>query len=235
MNRFLGNFLSQSAVLGMVLVSLLPSSQAQANARRDCCEEECCDTGCGSNVWSWLGGAALGAAAGAATGAAASNGKRGHRGDPGPIGPQGIQGIQGFPGATGATGATGAPGTFPVDTGQTLTFNQAFTVATGVGATVTPYVAGPDGTVIEGTPVVIAAAGLIAFPPIVVTDPEFGEYNAGIQVDATLVGVTGTLLENAVATRDGTTIFANSIPVAVTLGTQQQVNDDFVYGPTNVP
>lgn len=232
MKRFLGLALSQGAALSMVLVGLLPVN-AEASAKSNCCEDECCDTGCGSNVWCWLGGAALGAAAGAATGAAVADGKRGHRGEIGPVGPIGPMGL---PGVAGPTGPTGPAGTFPIDVDETLTFNIGFDVTAGIGATVTPFVAQPDGTVLEGTPVVIAGLGLIAFPPFVIQDPEFGEYNAGIQVDATLIAVTGTLEENAVATRDSsTTVFGNLISVGVAIATQEQINADFVYGETNVP
>lgn len=235
MKKLLERALSQLAVLSMISISFLPVCDLSAYAKNGCCEEEecCAAPACDSNVWCWIGGALLGAAAGAGTGYAASqDGRRGRTGDPGPTGPAGL----GIPGPTGATGATGAPGTFAFDAGETLTFNSAFTVAAGVGGTVTPYVSEPDGTVTEGTPVVIAALGAIVFPPIVITDPEFGEYNFGIQIDSTVIAVTGTLTENIVASRDAsTTLVANATPVVSNLGTQSQTSEDFVYGPTNVP
>lgn len=233
MKRILGTALSQLAAVGMISVSLLPVCDLAAFSKNNCCEEEeCCAPACDSNVWCWLGGALLGAAAGAGTGYAASqDGKRGRTGDPGDIGPIGPVGPAGTPGATGATGATGAPGTFPVDTGETLTFNQAFLPTLGDGATVTPFVSQPDGTVLLGAPITITLPlSNIVFPPFVITDPQFGEYNAGIQIDSTLIPVTGLLTQNAVSTRDSsTTLFGDMNAVTALIGTQYQENADFVY------
>lgn len=218
-------------IFGLVSMSLIPVS-GFANYAGNCCEEEECCSITDSKAFTWIGSALIGAAAGAAAGYGASQGNRGHRGDPGPAGPAGPIGPVG---ATGATGATGAPGTFAVDTGETLTFNSSITVAVGLGATVTPFVSQPDGTVLLGAPVAVII-GLNPFPPFVINDPQFGEYSVGVQMDATLIGVTGTVLQNAVATRDGsTTIFANVTPAVALLGTQSQTSEPFVYGPPNVP
>lgn len=236
MKRILGLALSHFATLGMISLTLAPVSDVSALSRNDCCEDECCAPACESNMWCWLGGALLGAAAGAGTGYAASqDGKRGRRGDEGPAGPGGI-GLPGPAGATGATGATGAPGTFEADEGETLTFNSVLNVTAGIGGSVIPFVSFPDGTVLEGAPVPITVLGPIVFPPFVIQDPVYGEYNVGVQTDSSLIAVSGSLVNNAVASRDSsTTIFANLTPVISLLGTQTQTSEDFVYGPVLVP
>lgn len=229
MNKLLRAF-SQTMVFGLISMSLIPSSGFSNYGSNQCCEEEeCCASIWDSKAATWIGSALIGAAAGAGAGYAAGKGNKGSTGNTGAAGPVGLTG------PAGATGATGAPGTFPVDTGETLTFNGALTVAVGVGATVTPFVSQPDGTVLLGAPIVLIL-GVNPFPPFVIADPQFGEYAVGVQMDATLLGITASLVENAVATRDSsTTIFANVTPAVALLGTQGQTSENFVYGGPNVP
>lgn len=232
MNKLLQVF-GQTMIFGLVSMSLIPASGFSNYGNSQCCEEEeCCTSIWDSKAATWIGSALIGAAAGAGAGYAAGKGNKGSTGNTGAAGPAGLTGPAG---ATGATGATGAPGTFAVDTGETLTFNSALTVAVGIGATVTPFVSQPDGTVLLGAPVVLLL-GINPFPPFVIADPQFGEYAVGVQMDATLLGITATLLQNAVATRDSsTTIIANAEPALALLGSQSQTSVNFVYGGPNVP
>jgi hypothetical protein len=174
----------------------------------------------------------VGAAAGAATGAAVSNGKRGSHGHIGATGPSGATGAIS---AVGATGPTGPAGAFPVDTGETLTFDSGLTVSAGAaGSTAIGFVSLPDGTVLETAAVTPLVIGLNTIPTIVVTDPEFGTYTVGVQVTSGVVAVNGTLTDTVTSSRDGVTTIAQAIPAVGIISAQTQTSADFTYG-TTVP
>lgn len=220
------------ALFALVSTTALPTDLS-AGSCDPCCEEEsfwCSTKGC------LIGGALLGAAAGAGTGYAAGH-SSGHRGKTGFTGPAGPAGLPGPTGPTGATGPTGPAGTFAVDTDETLTFTPALNVTvSGIGATVTPFVSLPDGTVIEGTPTVIAAIGVNNFPPIVVDPAMFGEYAAGFQIAGGPLGITAALIETVTASRGPvTTLVVNPTPAVVLLNTNGQTSVNFVYGDPPVP
>lgn len=192
------------------------------------CEENCCF---GKKEWDYLmTGTIAGTAAGAIAGYAVTDGKnQGKRGLQGQVG---LQGNQSAPtGPSGPTGPAGVSGTFPVDAGESLTFNGTLTVLIGDGNTVTPFVSLPDGTVVLGTPVI--ANGVTALPPINISPPEFGEYAYGFQVSGAVFPFSVTFLGNVNATRDGSsTVVASATLVPSNEG---QLSVNFVYGPPNVP
>jgi len=199
----------------LALISVL-SCLTPSYASADCCPPPCEDE-CGGGFWSGkggalLGGALLGAAAGAAAGAAVASGRRGSRG---------------------ATGPTGPAGTFPADVGETLTFEFGLTIGVGtIGSVITPFVSAPNGVVTVGTPITVTSLiGLQPLLPIVITDPVFGTYTAGIQVvNAGLAAITtSTLVIDVISSRDATTEIVDLAALSVGLAEQSQISGDFTY------
>lgn len=205
-------------------------------------------------TWCWIGGAVLGAAAGAATGSVVSGrrgrqgfpgqaGPRGPAGTPGATGPTGAQGITGPAGAAGAAGAQGATGptgpaaNFPVDTGQTLTFNTDLDTTSDItGTSATPFVTLPDGVVLEGPTISPLAAGTNTFAPIIVSPPEFGSYTVGVQITSGTTALAATITTTGTASRDGSiTTILNGATATTVAGDQAQTAATFVYGAPPVP
>jgi hypothetical protein len=222
------------AIFVLVTATALPTNNLSAAGYGNGCDDNC-------SFWSssrgcLVGCALLGAAAGAATGYAAGD-SNGHHGKKGPTGPAGPTGPVGPEGAIGPTGPTGPAGSFAVDTGQSLIFHLVLNVTVGgAGNTITPFASKPDGTVVLGVPTVIAAPGIIVFPLIAITPPEFGEYAAGFHIDGVGLPLTAFLIGTVDATRDSTTtLFANNLIIATVGAEQAQISGNFVYGPPNVP
>lgn len=218
------------ALFALVSTAVLPTDNLSAASCDPCCDEEsfwCSTRGC------LIGGALLGAAAGAGTGYAAGHGNnhRGKRGFTGPTGPTGPLG------PTGPTGPTGPIGTFAVDTDETLTFTPVLNVTvSGIGATVTPFVSLPDGTVLEGAATPIIAIGANNFPPIVIDPAMFGEYAAGFQINGGPLGITAIITESVASSRSGTTtIVTNPTPVVIGVNGNGQSSVNFAYGDPPVP
>ena len=215
---------------------LLVPSQAEAYgndccAPRECCEQECCSSGWGNSAWV-LGGAVV---AGAVAGYFAGNSNKKHHGgsssgSTGPVGPTG---------ATGATGATG-PSPFIADDGESLGFTFDIAVGAGLlnGATIIPFVTAPNGEVFTGAAILVGTSAIADTVTILVPDPVFGNYTAGLQVNTVsggaALGGAAVATITATASRDGTTSL-DLVTVTVllaALGDQAQSSVDFAYSPS---
>jgi hypothetical protein len=164
----------------------------------------------------------------------AGSGVQGLQGPAGPAGPAGAQGPQGL---AGPIGPTGPAGTFAVDTANTLAFHYTINASIGLGATLTPFVSLPDGTVIESTPIIITLLniGLPQILTIPVSNPPYGSYTVGVQNNG-FIAVTATISETVLASRDNTTTsLLNLTPLISLLGSQTQSSAEFVYGAAPVP
>lgn len=168
-----------------------------------------------------------------ATGTTGATGDMGLQGNAGPIGPTGL------PGATGPTGASGATGEFPQDLNAILTFDFSINVTQGIGATITPFVVAPDGTMTISPTIVLTALNLGSFnPQIVINNPEFGDYDVGFSIKTAGVGLNSTIGLNVVASRNAsTTLLVSPTTFNVALGSETQTQINFAYGPavTGVP
>lgn len=232
-------------IISQLLILAMAAAPLHAVADNQCCapppcEEECCPTG-GSNWKSWVGGAVLlGAAAGAIAGAAASKGKhgsRGRNGERGPAGPAGSEGPEGPQGPAGSSGSSGS-GSFTPDTGESLTFAlESFSVEGETGLTQMLgafFVSYPDGTVVQ-TSVQAIQTGLNSFPNIVVNNPVFGEYTAGLQVSGNpmLLAEPLPLTYTVTASRDSSITNLQGFTPEITTNTgdpfQSQTAEEFSY------
>jgi Collagen triple helix repeat (20 copies) len=117
------------------------------------------------------------------------------------------------------------------DTGQTLTFTFDLTnsVSFGAGSTLIPFVTTPGNETVLGVTFTPTLIGLQT-QSLVISNPPFGVYHAGIQVVGNGAGVF-TLDITVTASRDGSvTVIANDL--ASFLLVTFQVGEDFTYEPT---
>lgn len=202
-------------------------------------------------------------------------GPRGFTGNPGapgsagPVGPAGLPGLSGATGATGATGtigATGATGTigatgatgatgsssFVTDAANSLTFSfvpldLSSTVPFGP-VTAIPFVTYPDGTTVEGNPIIREGLNIITLNPAAITigaaNPPlliYGTYQVGLNIispSGTTLFISTLGLGNTVtATRDGSITFVSGVGLSAgpLTTTQTQLINDFTYDSANVP
>lgn len=139
----------------------------------NCCEtqDDCCTPCCIDNKI-LLGGSVLVGAAAGAIAAACKKGKKGSRG------------LQG----------DGQNVFFQRDDGQTLRFEESFTVEAHVKpggfVHVTPLVIGPDNEVFQGAPMDVSAGGFFRMIPITIENPRFGFYQFGYEGHAVLANGT---------------------------------------------
>ncbi len=238
MYRVFFSHLKKLKPLAFLLVLSLFSTPFQLRAQSHCYqpyeEVDCCqDNGNFQNKALIIGGAAIiGGVIGAVIGnsdhhhsSSASRGPSGSSGEPGPAGP---------------TGPVGPPGPgFTNDPGQTLTFNLTANIFLegSFSGTFIPFVTGPDGSTVEGPPVVlidVSSNHSEDFDPIVINNPVFGQYQAGIQLtDSTefsFVDVEG----NVEASRNGSTTDLPGIEFQIT-GPQMQGTLLFSYDQQNIP
>ncbi len=213
--------------------------RAQSHYYHPCEEVDCCqDNGNFQNKALIIGGAAI---IGGVIGAVIGNSDHHHSSS----GSRGPSGSSGEPGPAGPTGPVGPPGPgFTNDPGQTLTFNlsaEIFGDEHIFSAILTPFVTGPDGNTVEGTPVVLTNVIItdleVPFDPILINNPVFGQYQAGIQiVGNNPVALPITLSGNVIASRDGST--TNLVDISFetpTFSQQLQGALLFSYDQQNIP
>lgn len=191
-------------------------------------------------------------------------GPQGVAGPSGPAGPGGPAGPAGATGASGPAGAAGASGAssssccgssncntcsncttgtcsvcnISVDLGQTLTFSlnlQPISVL-GVDAIVTPFVTLPTGEVRLGTSFTNVNTTSLEVQNVVISDPPFGVYHAGVQYIPAAAPVSANQLDvdiNVVSSRVATT---TTIALALTgpniTANSVQISEVFSYEST---
>ncbi len=224
--------------LAFLLVLSLFSTPFQLRAQFHCyqsCEEvDCCqDNGSFQNRALIVGGAAI---IGGVIGAVVGSSNHHHSSS----GRQGPSGSSGEPGSTGPVGPVGPPGPgFTNDPGQTLTFNLSTLILDegSFSGTLIPFVTGPDGNTVEGPPVVlidVPSSHNEDFDPIVINNPVFGQYQAGVQ--ATDGSMYATIYVNGMveASRDGSTTGLANVQFQIT-DQQMQGALLFSYDQQNIP
>ncbi len=239
MYRFVVTHLSKLNPFALLLILSLLSTPFQLPAQ--CCyqpeeEPDCCEDNSNfQNRALIIGGAAI---AGGVIGAVIGNSNHHHPSS----GSRGPSGSSGEPGPVGPVGPVG-PG-FANDPGQTLTFNLSVEILGDehiFSAILTPFVTGPDGSTVEGTPVLLTNVIItdleVPFAPISIDNPVFGQYQTGIQIAGNnFVPLPATLRGNVIATRDGSTTNLAEISFETPTFVQQlQGAMLFSYGQNNIP
>ncbi len=249
MYRVFFSQLNKLKPLAFLLTLSLLSTPFQLRAQSHCyqpCEEEvnCCqDNGNFQNKALIIGGAAI---VGGVIGAMIGNSDHHHSSS----GSRGHSGSSGEPGPTGPTGPVGPPGAgFTNDPGQTLTFNLSVVIVglpqiiddgQHFSGTLIPFVTGPDGNTFGNTPVVLTDIPLYHeefFAPIVIDNPVFGTYQAGVQIAGeNSYSFQSTLYGDVIASRNGSTtnLLVNNFEIPEA-GQQVQAELLFSYDQQNIP
>lgn len=172
--------------------------------------------------------------------------KRGPPGADGIEGPRGRRGPPGADGAPGPTGPTGPEGSGPFfpDTGSILTFTNAFETENPVpiGSTLTPFVSSPDGFVFPGISITATGANDYFFDDIIIENPVFGTYHAGVNVelvgdfDPGVISILSIVVSDRAGPSPGTATVVGEedtfLPVfALGMDNQFQSTADFTYSP----
>jgi hypothetical protein len=185
-----------------------------------------------TGVAAGIAGGAIGAAVGHRKGHKGRNGRDGNGGGRGATGARGPRGPAGDTGATGPAG----PGPFVTDTGESLSF--IFNLTLGIvlfpaAPGIVPFVSTPDGRVLTTTPFDPSLL-LLQTRTIIVTDPVFGTYHMGLLIPPSLAAVALSLNNFVFASRNGGSLTAVplAVDIAVPLGVQTQVQEEYTYGPT---
>lgn len=231
------------------LATIIPAQMPAVAIAMDCCEEDECEpTYCWRKFFPFIGGAVAG---GAIAVLACREGHRKHGDSSGAS-----KSSLGPTGPTGPAGAAGTNGTgFTPDNGHSLTFNfrdVQFTPTpiptTANGASILPFVVEPNGTMIESGTATRVTINTSPFTvpnlgTLIVTNPFFGEYHAGVQVTfdtpATFTSMIITLRADVTASRDSSTTTTLETDTNVTAfpatASEVQVQTDYAYGPADVP
>lgn len=237
MKKLLFGIIAPVASMISVLATPFELAADQCCPPPECCNpcDECCDDG-----WmQYLGLALVAAGAGALAGwgtaeAVSSKGKHGRPGIPGPTGPSSFH----------VTVATDTLTALPT----TIAVGDLNSGITGPGATITPFITTPNGSVYSGAAVAIPlAAGLtptvLVWPTVPAGAVVVGDYEFGVLI-ASPTGVTvtsldvGALAVTVVASAESPITTAIQLPfpfVPVLPNTELQVAAPFTYNAPAFP